>query len=74
MGEAQISDPEQRGEAPIASGEAGAVPVFPGESAEYRAARDRLLDRERELRRAIEAAAAARRELPPGGTVPGRAS
>jgi predicted dithiol-disulfide oxidoreductase (DUF899 family) len=43
---------------------------FPGESAEYRAARDRLLEREIELRRAMEAVAAARRELPPGGTVP----
>jgi predicted dithiol-disulfide oxidoreductase (DUF899 family) len=33
--------------------------TFPGESAEYRAARDRLLEREIELRRAIEAVAAA---------------
>jgi predicted dithiol-disulfide oxidoreductase (DUF899 family) len=44
---------------------------FPGESAEYRAARDRLLKREAELRHAVEAVAAARRELPPGGPVPG---
>jgi len=44
--------------------------TFPGESAEYRAARDRLLTREIELRRATEAVAAARRELPPGGVVP----
>ncbi len=44
--------------------------VFPGESAEYREARNRLLDREIELRRAMEAVAAARRELPPGGVVP----
>jgi predicted dithiol-disulfide oxidoreductase (DUF899 family) len=44
--------------------------TFPGESAEYRAARDRLLEREIELRRAMEAVAAARRELPPGGAVP----
>jgi predicted dithiol-disulfide oxidoreductase (DUF899 family) len=44
--------------------------TFPGESAEYRAARDRLLEQEIELRRATEAVAAARRELPPGGTVP----
>jgi predicted dithiol-disulfide oxidoreductase (DUF899 family) len=43
---------------------------YPGESAEYRAARDRLLEREIELRRATEAVAAARRELPPGGAVP----
>jgi predicted dithiol-disulfide oxidoreductase (DUF899 family) len=45
-------------------------PTFPGESAEYRAARDRLLEQEIELRRATEAVAAARRELPPGGVVP----
>ena len=44
--------------------------TFPGESPAYRAARDRLLDREIELRRAMEAVAAARRELPPGGAVP----
>jgi predicted dithiol-disulfide oxidoreductase (DUF899 family) len=37
---------------------------------EYRAARDRLLEQEIELRRAMEAVAAARRELPPGGRVP----
>jgi predicted dithiol-disulfide oxidoreductase (DUF899 family) len=43
--------------------------VFPGESTEYRAARDRLLEREIELRRATEAVAAARRDLPPGGRV-----
>jgi predicted dithiol-disulfide oxidoreductase (DUF899 family) len=44
--------------------------AFPGESPEYRAARDRLLEQEIELRRAMEALAAARRELPPGGVVP----
>jgi len=44
--------------------------LFPGESAEYRAARDRLLEQEIELRRAMEAVAAARRALPPGGVVP----
>jgi len=43
--------------------------AFPGESAEYRTARDRLLEQEIELRRATEALAAARRELPPGGVV-----
>jgi predicted dithiol-disulfide oxidoreductase (DUF899 family) len=43
---------------------------FPGESAEYRAARDRLLEREIELRRVMEAVAAERRALPPGGVVP----
>ena len=45
-------------------------PRFPGESAEYRAARDELLVQEIELRRAMEAVAAARRDLPPGGPIP----
>jgi predicted dithiol-disulfide oxidoreductase (DUF899 family) len=44
--------------------------VFPGESAAYRAARDRLLGLEIELRRSMEAVAAARRALPPGGLIP----
>jgi predicted dithiol-disulfide oxidoreductase (DUF899 family) len=44
--------------------------TFPGESAEYRVARNRLLEKEIELRRAMEAVAAARRDLPPGGLVP----
>jgi predicted dithiol-disulfide oxidoreductase (DUF899 family) len=44
--------------------------AFPGESPEYRAARTRLLEQEIELRRAMEAVAAARRRLPPGGIVP----
>ena len=43
---------------------------YPGESPEYRAARDRLLQPEIELRRAMESVAAARRALPPGGVVP----
>src|SRR6476660_310743 len=43
--------------------------AFPGESAEYRAARERLLGQEIELRRAMEEVAAARRALPPGGAV-----
>jgi len=43
--------------------------TFPGESAEYRTARDRLLDREIELRRVTEAVAAERRALPAGGVV-----
>jgi predicted dithiol-disulfide oxidoreductase (DUF899 family) len=43
--------------------------VFPGESAAYRTARDRLLEQEIELRRATEAVAASRRSLPPGGVV-----
>ena len=44
--------------------------AFPGESAEYRDARNRLLEQEIELRRAMEEVAAARRRLPPGGVVP----
>jgi predicted dithiol-disulfide oxidoreductase (DUF899 family) len=44
--------------------------TFPGESEEYRAARDRLLEQEIELRRAMEAVAAARRQLPVGGVIP----
>ena len=43
--------------------------ALPGESAEYRAARDRLLEQEIALRRAMEAVATARRELPSGGPV-----
>jgi predicted dithiol-disulfide oxidoreductase (DUF899 family) len=43
---------------------------FPGESAEYRAARNELLAQEIELRRTMEAVAAQRRELPPGGEAP----
>jgi predicted dithiol-disulfide oxidoreductase (DUF899 family) len=43
---------------------------FPNESAEYRAARERLLAEEIGLRRAMEAVAVARRSLPPGGLVP----
>jgi predicted dithiol-disulfide oxidoreductase (DUF899 family) len=42
---------------------------FPGESAEYRRARNRLLQAEVKLRRQIEAVAAQRRELPLGGVV-----
>jgi predicted dithiol-disulfide oxidoreductase (DUF899 family) len=43
--------------------------AFPGETSEYRVARDRLLEQEIELRSAMEAVAAARRDLPPGGPV-----
>jgi predicted dithiol-disulfide oxidoreductase (DUF899 family) len=43
--------------------------TLPGESPEYRAARDRLLEREIELRRAMEAVAGVRRQLPRGGAV-----
>jgi predicted dithiol-disulfide oxidoreductase (DUF899 family) len=44
--------------------------TFPGESKEYRAARERLLEQEVALRRSMEEVAAARRELPPGGVIP----
>lgn len=43
---------------------------FPGESEEYRNARDGLLKAEIELRRRLEDVAKLRRQLPPGGTVP----
>jgi predicted dithiol-disulfide oxidoreductase (DUF899 family) len=43
---------------------------FPGETPEYRKARDDLVERERQLRRHMEEVAAARRALPPGGVVP----
>ena len=44
---------------------------FPGEGAEYRSARDALLQAELELRRQVEAVAAQRRALPLGGEVAG---
>jgi len=43
---------------------------FPNESAEYRTARNALLDTEIALRRQLEAVAAQRRALPPGGEGP----
>src|SRR2546423_1747653 len=43
---------------------------FPGEPGDYRRGRNRLLEAEVELRRAIERVAAQRRALPPGGVVP----
>lgn len=43
--------------------------TFPNESARYRTAREKLLQKEIELRRAMEAVAVARRGLPPGGLV-----
>src|SRR3569623_851547 len=43
---------------------------YPNESKEYRAARNALLDEEMALRAQIEAVAAKRRALPPGGEVP----
>ncbi len=42
---------------------------FPGENADYRVARNALLAAEMELRRQVEAVAAMRRGLPPGGPV-----
>jgi predicted dithiol-disulfide oxidoreductase (DUF899 family) len=44
--------------------------TFPGESPEYRAARNSLLDEEISLRRAMESVAVARRNLPSGGPIP----
>ena len=44
---------------------------FPGESAQYRAARTALLAEEIDLRRHLERVAAQRRALPPGGAVAG---
>jgi predicted dithiol-disulfide oxidoreductase (DUF899 family) len=43
---------------------------FPGESADYRAARDELLAAERGLRRQVEQVAELRRKLPLGGELP----
>jgi predicted dithiol-disulfide oxidoreductase (DUF899 family) len=43
---------------------------YPNESAAYRAARNRLLSEEIELRRHVERVAAQRRALPPGGEIP----
>src|SRR5882672_5321536 len=54
---------------PAPKGESSMPLSFPGESAEYRVARDRLLAQEIDLRRQMEAVAAARRALPPGGIV-----
>ncbi len=44
--------------------------IYPGESAQYRAARDELLQAELELRRRISEVSAMRAALPPGGQVP----
>ena len=44
--------------------------AYPGESPEYRTAREHLLEQEIDLRRAMEAVAVARRNLPPGGVAP----
>lgn len=44
--------------------------AYPGESVAYRTARDTLLAAEAALRQQLEAVAALRRALPPGGAVP----
>lgn len=49
---------------------AKAIGRFPGETAAYRKARDRLLKAETMLRREVEAVAALRRKLPLGAPVP----
>jgi predicted dithiol-disulfide oxidoreductase (DUF899 family) len=58
----------------ITEQETVSVPIhserFPGESMEYRAARDKLLKAELKLRRDLETVAAMRRQLPVGGAVP----
>ena len=43
---------------------------FPGETEEYRNARNELLEHEAELRRQVESVAAKRRQLPVGGVIP----
>lgn len=43
--------------------------AFPNENSEYREARNKLLDAEKELRRKIEEVAALRREIPLGGKI-----
>jgi predicted dithiol-disulfide oxidoreductase (DUF899 family) len=50
--------------------EATTMHEFPGETAEYRSARNDLLQLEIELRQQTEAVARARRALPPGGEIP----
>lgn len=54
---------------PAAALAAAASRPYPNDSADYRAARTRLLAEEIELRRHIERVAAQRRALPPGGRV-----
>src|SRR5580658_7301675 len=43
---------------------------FPGETSQYRAARNKLLTAERDLRRRVERVAEMRRSLPLGGKIP----
>jgi predicted dithiol-disulfide oxidoreductase (DUF899 family) len=69
---ARLPDAEGRLRARIRLARVSADPAirFPGESDEYRLARNRLLEAEIELRRTIERLAAQRRALPRGGAVP----
>jgi len=53
----------------VATAKARRTTTFPGETAAYRRARNRLLKSEVELRRQIESVAAQRRKLPLGGEV-----
>src|SRR4029077_17940002 len=61
--------PDTTGGGRVAAVKAGRKTKFPGETAEYRRARNRLLKSEVELRRQIESVAAQRKKLPPGGEV-----
>src|SRR5436309_958535 len=69
--EVAILEQERTGKGSPSRGERRVMStVFPGESTEYRTARERLLEQEVELRRVMEAVAAARRDLPRGGAIP----
>jgi predicted dithiol-disulfide oxidoreductase (DUF899 family) len=59
-----------KAKAKVAPKSAQASVRYPGESRAYRAARQRLLEAERDLRRRVESVAALRRKLPLGGAVP----
>jgi len=59
----------RRARVDLASLSAGPDTRFPGESGEYRRERNKLLEAEIDLRRAIERVAAQRRALPLGGAV-----
>jgi predicted dithiol-disulfide oxidoreductase (DUF899 family) len=54
----------------MSTGESMPHLTFPNETGEYRSARNALLAEEIALRQQIEAVAAHRRALPPGGEVP----
>src|SRR5260370_7646927 len=61
--------PDTTGGETVAAVKARRNARFPGESADYRRARNRLLKSEGELRRQIESVAAQRRKLPLGAEV-----